>query len=730
MQELLASAIEMHQAGRLGPAAQLYQRVLGQEESNVIALHLLGVLHHQQGDQTRAMALIGRAVALQPNVPAFHANLAEVYRSLGQLERAIGCCRTALNLRPDFPEALCNLGLALQGLGRRDEAVDHYRRSLQLRPDFAPAHNNLGLALRESGEGNEALEHFRLAVVHDPTFAPARTNLGQMLLDRGMAEEALIHSREAVTRQPDVAAFHHNLGNAFRALNRLVEAKSSYLEALRLAPDQAQSHAHMGMVLRREGKLADALHWLRRAVELEPNDASFWESLAELHAEREEFAESIPCWRRVLELSLEKRPGLHLSLGWSLQEEGRLSEAGEQYRTALELQPESAVAQLNMGGLYEELGELDQAEAAFRSALKQNPSYALPHARLATTLRGKLPDSDLTRLEERLADPNLDAEPRSHLLFALAQVLDARGDYPALPIACGKPIYCAWSWLAIAWNMSRLITLSSSITLCDDLIRHSSGAPRAWDMDTRRPVFIFGLPRSGTTLIEQVLASHPRVHGAGELRLGRQSLEAIPKLLDRTDLPLNCIPHLDAAAFRRLAHQHLDALGALDQGRADRIVDKMPDNYLYLGLLTVFFPNGVFIHCRRDLRDVAVSCWMTDFRSIRWANHPEHIGSRFRLYRRLMEHWRACLPVQVHEVDYEETVADLEAVARRLVAACRLEWNPNCLQFHSTRRPVRTASITQVRQPIYQRSVARWKNYACELSDLFAELPIDTSNSS
>src|SRR6516164_3941835 len=112
MQELLASAIEMHQAGRLGPAAELYQKVLGQEASNVVALHLLGVLRHQQGDQTRAMALIGKAVALQPNVPAFHANLAEVYRSLGQLERAVGCCRTALNLRPDFPEALCNLGLA------------------------------------------------------------------------------------------------------------------------------------------------------------------------------------------------------------------------------------------------------------------------------------------------------------------------------------------------------------------------------------------------------------------------------------------------------------------------------------------------------------------------------------------------------------------------------------------------------------------------------------------
>jgi hypothetical protein len=146
---------------------------------------------------------------------------------------------------------------------------------------------------------------------------------------------------------------------------------------------------------------------------------------------------------------------------------------------------------------------------------------------------------------------------------------------------------------------------------------------------------------------------------------------------------------------------------------------------MYIGVLAALFPNAVFIHCRRDLRDVAVSCWITDFRSIRWANHPEHIASRFVQYRRVMDHWRGCLPVPVHEVDYEETVADLEGVARRLTAACGLAWSPSCLAFHSTRRPVRTASITQVRQPIYKRSVARWKHYEHELAELFAELPLE-----
>jgi hypothetical protein len=146
---------------------------------------------------------------------------------------------------------------------------------------------------------------------------------------------------------------------------------------------------------------------------------------------------------------------------------------------------------------------------------------------------------------------------------------------------------------------------------------------------------------------------------------------------------------------------------------------------MYLGLLAAMFPNAVFVHCRRDLRDVAVSCWMTDFRSIRWANDPGHIAGRFRQYKRLMDHWRAVLPVSIHEVDYEEIVADLEPVARRLVSACGLDWEPACLEFHRTQRPVRTASVVQVRQPVYKQSAGRWKNYETTLAGLFAVLPTE-----
>ena len=255
-------------------------------------------------------------------------------------------------------------------------------------------------------------------------------------------------------------------------------------------------------------------------------------------------------------------------------------------------------------------------------------------------------------------------------------------------------------------------------------------APRVpWDSrsesSTKRPVFVFGLPRSGTTLVEQVLASHSRIHGAGELRLARQSFEAIPSILSRPGTPMANVPYLDAAAVRRLGERHEERLLQLARAEMACVVDKMPDNYLYVGLLAALFPQATFIHCQRDLRDIAVSCWMTDFRSIRWANDPAHIATRFRNYRRVMDHWRAVLPTQIHEVRYEDTVADLEGVARRLIAACGLDWEPGCLEFYRTRRPVRTASVTQVRQPVYKRSVARWKHYEGPLADLFASLPAE-----
>ncbi len=723
MSKVLDEAVALHRAGQWAGAARLYQSILTESPHDADALHLLGVLHHQQGRHDRAVELIGRAVAVRPGVPDFHASLAEPYRALGQLERAIGCCRAALRLQPDHPEALCTLGLALQDLGRHAEAVEPLRRAVRFRPDNIPAHNALGLALRELKRPDEALVHFRRAAELAPDRVPARANLGRLLLEMGRPAEALPYCREALRLRPEAAVLHHQLGNALRDLGRLVEAGAAYLEAVRLDSGFAAAHADLGLLLRQQGKLQEALPWLRKAAELDGQSVSIWKALAELHWERGASAEALPCYRHLLTLA-PHLPEAHLGLGWALQQEGRQEEAAEQYRTALRLRPGLAVAQMALGGLHEEMGEMAEAEAGFRAALRLQPGFPPALARLAKLLRGKLPDADRALLEERLADHGLHPEIRAALLFGLVQVLDARGEYRRAVEAARQ----ANAVTLQALRGRRDYDSAQHERFVDGVLRYFDrdffARVAGWGLDTRRPVFVFGLPRSGTTLIEQVLASHPQVHGAGELCVSRETFVRIPAVLGRAEADLDCVPHLDAETVRRLAARLLERLAALD-GKAERVVDKMPDNYIYLGFLAALFPQATFIHCRRDLRDIAVSCWLTEFSTIPWANEIEGIAVRFRQYARLMEHWGKVLPVQVHEAVYEETVSDLEGTARRLIAACGLDWDPACLDFYRTRRVVRTASHAQVRQPVYTQSVGRWRHYQGLLDDLFAVLPRD-----
>jgi tetratricopeptide (TPR) repeat protein len=722
----LAQALRLHQAGDLPAAARLYQLITTRDPEHAEAYHLLGVVHHQQGQSARAVELINRAISLRPSTAAYHSNLAEAYRALGQFDRAVGACKTALQLWPEFADAHNNLALALGALGRHGEAVEHFEAALKLRPDDAQTHTNLGNALRALGKTEEALDHYQKAVALDPRLALVRTNLGQFLVDQGRAEEALAHCQEAVALDPNLAEAHNNLGNAYRALGKLEEARGCYLETIRLKPDLTQAQANLGFVLGQECRFDEALPWLLRACDLEPQSHQFLDFLAETYFEMERFPDALAIYQKMLLLEPD-RPQTHNAIGWLVQEEGRLAEARTYFETALRLDATFAPAHLSLGGMHEELGEFEAAETQFRKALELQPGNTVALARLATLLRGKVSDAELARIQDRIADSGVTGQAAATLRFGLAHVLDHRGDYP---------------------TAARVLEEANALALANLERKHQTYVPadherfvnnllttfqpeffarvKGMGLETRRPVFIVGLPRSGTTLIEQVLASHSQVFGAGEQPLGRQDFERIPGAMDRTgDHPLACLadPQV-AAALRPVAGRHEDRLREVG-GTAARVVDKMPDNYMYLGLLAVLFPHATFIHCRRDLRDVAVSCWMTNFRSIKWANDAGHIASRFAQYLRLLDHWRAVLPTTVHEVAYEETVADLESVARRLIAACGLEWEPSCLDYHKTRRPVRTASVAQVRQPVYRQSVARWRNYESALSRLFAELPVD-----
>jgi tetratricopeptide (TPR) repeat protein len=721
MENTLSAAFQFHQQGRLDEAARIYQILIAGNPRHADAHHLLGVVALQQGNPRRAVESISRAIALNPNVAPYHANLAEAYRMLGQFEAAVSCCRTALRLQPQFPGAGNNLGLSLQALGRTAEAIEQYRATLRLHPDFAMAHNNLAIALRGSGAKAEAIAHFQEAVRFAPTLAEAHSNLGQLLFEEGRLEEALAHCLEAVRHRPNFPEAHTNLGIVYRGLGRRAEAKAAYAEALRLCPDLAVACNNMGQVVQEDGDLEGSIAWYERSLQLQPNTVLVHCNLASVLKELGRHDEAIAHYDMALRIDPDSADA-HNGRGWVRHEQGYLDEAFYHYRKAIALRSDFALAHCNLGTVLEEYGDLEGAERSFREAVRLDPDHAEAHSLLATLLGGKLDDAALEVMRRVVTAPGLNEYKRSALYFGMAHVLDDRGEYPGAAAYLGEANALSaadWNRKGSPYNPAEHDeTITRIIETCTPAYFERV---RDFGVDSDLPVFIVGLPRSGTTLTEQILASHSQVFGAGELALVRDTFESLPQTLNVSLRPVECLTRLDRATAHRLARQHLDQLADLDR-RALRIVDKMPENYIYLGFLATLYPRATFIHCQRDLRDIVVSCWMTHFRHIRWANDPEHIVSRIHAYQRLMDHWRKVLPVRWLDVPYEETVADLETVARRLVAWCGLEWEPACLAYHQGRRTVRSASVVQVRRPIYKSAVARWKHYEEVLGPALARL--------
>ena len=685
--EAFAAALRLHEQRSLDQAVEACEAILARDPGHADALHLRGVLAQRRGEHTYAIGFIRRALTFRPDAPEFLVSLGESYRLTGHTEDAARCFEQALRLQRDCSEAAHGLGLSWLALGRYDEAATALRDAARLRPGSAAIRNNLSHALRVLGRTREALEQLQEAVRVDPDLPEARANLAQTLLECGRASEALPHARAAAARRPGSPEFQATLGSVLCESGDLREALECYKRAIHAAPEVARYHANVAAVLADTDRLDEAALSYDRALALEP---------------------------RCVEACV--------GLGWVRHMQGRAREALALYERALALEPASTKVLVKLGLLLEEMGNDAGAERAFRDAQRCASDGASGHAPLANLLRGRLPEADFARLRQAARAPDVSDAVRADLHFATALVLDARQEYADAAAELGR----ANALRSAAWQRRGLGYIPAvHERLIDGLI--SACAPEffsrraGWGDPSTRPVFIFGLPRSGTTLTEQMLAAHPQVFGAGELSLAREEFESLRTMTGGDATLPDSLARLDRVSVAALAGRHLERLAALDD-QALRVTDKMTENYLYLGLLTLLFPNARFIHCRRDWRDVALSCWMTDFRQIRWASDPEHIALRFEAYARLMDHWRRVLPVSILEIDYEETVADPEGAARRLVAWCGLEWDAKCLDFHARERPIHTASAQQVRQPVYVHAVGRWRRYEAPLGPWFDRL--------
>jgi len=718
--EALAIAVQDHQGGRLQAAEQAYRQILAVAPNQPQATFFLGVIAFQLGRYEVAVEYLERAIRFQANVAPFHDTLGETYRALRKLPEAIACFRRAVELKPDYDQAHFNLGNALKDQGNLEAAADQYRQTLGLKPGHAEAHINLGNTLKLQGKSHEAVCCYRRALELKAGSAEANYNLGIALKEQGKPEEAVGCYRRALELKPEFAEANYNLGIALKDQGDTDGAIACYRRAVELKPDYAEAHINLGIALYDQGKSDEAIACYCRALELRPDDAGAHGNLGIALHDLGKLDEATACYRRVLELKPDDAEAQG-NLGVALNDLGKLDEAIACYRRALERKPFDAKAHNNLGIVLEEIGDLRGAEDCFRAALRHDPRSAFAHHKLAVLLGGRLPQQDLAAQRRLLEDVTSTDAERLLLHFGLAYVLDALGEYAeaAGHLDRGNALQLSeWRKRGRQYDPQEHELLVTRII--GGCTPEFFERVRGFGLESEVPVFVVGLPRSGTTLIEQILAAHSQVFGAGELKLAHDTLATLGG--ENTDFT-DSLRQLDRTTVQRLALRHLERLRQLDP-TALRIVDKMPENYLYLGLLASLFPRAKLIHCRRDLRDVAVSCWMTHFQQVRWSNDPQHIASRFHQYQRVMEHWSRVLPAPLLEVDYEETVADLEGVARRLVAWCGLKWESGCLGFHQAKRPVKTASAAQVRQPVFKTSLRRWQHYEQSLAALLNELAI------
>ncbi|TPW28734.1 tetratricopeptide repeat-containing sulfotransferase family protein [Pararhizobium mangrovi] len=533
----------------------------------------------------------------------------------------------------------------------------------------------------------------------------------------GRRDEAVTLYRSVLERDRDHAAANHFLGLLHHQAGNIEEGGPLIARSLELAPDNPEFHNNAGIVLSQIGQFERAVERLRRAVELKPDYAVAWNNLASAQAKLERFDEAIESGERALALQA-SYTAARWTLANTLKAAGRMEAAADAYRRVLEREPNAAEVHYQLAMTEMEAGRIAEASESFRRTTVLKPRHADAHLMLALVRKPHEMDDEMAAMERLYARADATRAERMLLAFALAKSLEDIGRYDE-----------AFDYL-LAGNAARRETIDydpaatrrdfKEVRRVFSAEFFASLGDGHGDPDTT-PVFVMGMPRSGTSLVEQIVAAHPQIAGRGEI-LALQQTASRFFAQENAMFPEN-LGSIAPETFRAAGEAYVASLRA-NVGPALRVSDKMPGNFLFVGLIRAILPNATLLHCVREAPATCLSIFKTYFRSTghKYAYNLDELAEFYVLYAQLMAHWQAVLPGFVTDVRYEELVADQEAQSRRLIAATGLEWDERCLAFQDAKHPVRTASAAQVRQPIYSSSVKLWQRYEKGLAPLIGRL--------
>jgi tetratricopeptide (TPR) repeat protein len=639
----------------------------------------------------------------------------------GRPDKAEAICRSAVERNPDDINMVALLGAILLK-GKRTAAAEKYlRQAIRLAPSFAKPHEDLGHLLVERGEPEEAARILRKATRLDPNLDHAFFNLGKALAMLGQGKEADKAFERSFALNPErkklaLAAEHQKEG-------RLKEAEQLYREILRSNPDNVDAVRLLGNVTMQTGRIYEAERLFRRAVGKAPDFTLARIDLAHALKKQSRLQEAIDQCEQVIKLEPDNVQA-HFLLGSTQSLAAKTYEAVEAYQRVLELAPKHTGAMLGLGHVLKTVGRQEEAIEAYRNCIRLKPYNGEIYWSLANLKTYRLTDEDIREMESRTADADVrdekvSEESRVNFLFALAKAFEDRGDHER-----------AWNYYREGNSCRRMLENYDPVrdeVMNDEIVevfsREFLSEHTGLGHPSAEPIFVVGLPRSGSTLIEQILASHSQVEGTSELPyVGSVATSLNRNRADGINYP-RAVHELGEEHFKRLGGEYLELAQIHRTEGRPFFIDKMPNNFPSVGFIHLILPNAKIIDARRYPLDSCLSNYRQLFaRGQTFTYDLTEIGGYFLQYQRMMDHWHEVLPGRCLTVQYEEVVTDFENQVRRLLDYCELPWEDNCIRFYETERPVRTASSEQVRQPVYTKSVHFWRNYEEQLAELIEVL--------
>jgi tetratricopeptide (TPR) repeat protein len=575
----------------------------------------------------------------------------------------------------------------------------------------------------QAGGDLRRAEEVALAVLtKEPGHVGALYLLGVLAWQNRDLRTAIDYLKKSVAAEPADALSWKSLGDVHLIARNLPDAVAAYQQALRLRPDYGEAANELGSAWQRLGQWQRAALCHQQAIRSLPDFAPAYDNLGNALRGQEKLAEAAEAYRQALRLS-PNNPDIAYKLGITLHEMGELDQAAGYYRQVLRMRPNYADVSNSLATLLKEQGLLDEAIAQFRESLRLQPDDAMAYfglSRMAVEGGYQFSLEDETRIRGFMASERATPRERSLCAYTLATILNKQGRYDE---AFGHFREANDLKLHILKEQRAAFDAKDHEAMVDRIITAYDEAyfrsVTDWGLATELPVFIVGMPRSGSTLVDQILASHPQVFGAGE---AGDVPQYIPRLAAAAGPNLYARPLLaDRASAQAAGQDYAERMARLGKGAA-RVTIKALQNFLHLGVIATWFPRARIIHCVRDPLDICLSCYFTSFQHINFTLSLEDLGAYYRAYEKLMAHWTLVLPAEIQAVRYEELVGNQEAVTRRLLAYCGLDWDERCLTFYNTRRAVQTASSVQVRKPISTQAVGRWKRYRAHLAPLFRAL--------